>query len=90
MGEGGGFDFGNCGGDFGEFAGEVVSAAGVETDFVAVFNGLQAVAVEFYFVLPFGALGEGADEFGEHGRDEGGHCEFAIADLRFAIVFKTD
>jgi hypothetical protein len=41
-------------------------------DFVAVFNGLEAVAVEFEFVFPVGAFGELADEFREHGSDEGG------------------
>jgi hypothetical protein len=45
--EGGGFYFGNAGGDFGELAGKIVSAAGIEADFVGVFNGLEAVAVEF-------------------------------------------
>ena len=49
-----GFDFGNGGGDFGKSPGEVVSAAREQAHFFAVLNGLEAVAVEFEFVLPVG------------------------------------
>ena len=69
--EGGGFYLGNVGGDFGEFAGEIVAASGVEPDFVAVFNGLESVAVEFEFVFPVGALRERPNELGQHRRGEG-------------------
>ena len=51
--------------------GEIVAASGVEADFVAVFDGLESVAVEFEFVFPVGALGQGANQFGHHGRGEG-------------------
>jgi len=41
------FDFGNGGGDSGKFPGKVVTAAREQAHFFGVFNGLEAVAVEF-------------------------------------------
>jgi hypothetical protein len=57
-----------------ELPGEILSAAGVEADFVANLDCLGAIAVQFEFVFPLGALGESADQLGQHRWEEAKAC----------------